>query len=60
MIPQLIRLLEVADMGVKEQVVWALGNIAGDCVGNRDAVIESNSIHLILNTLADVCFSSFT
>lgn len=44
-------------MQIREQVTWALGNIAGDCVGNRDAIVNSGCIPTLLNGLQDVVSS---
>lgn len=43
-------------MSIREQVTWALGNIAGDCVANRDAIINSGCITNLINGLNDVLF----
>jgi hypothetical protein len=48
----LIALLKRNSLEVKEQAIWALGNIAGDCVKNRDLVIAECGIFPLLEIIA--------
>jgi importin subunit alpha-6/7 len=43
-IPVFAELLMLPQENIREQAVWALGNIAGDCVDFRNAVIECGTI----------------
>jgi importin subunit alpha-1 len=43
-VPIFIQLLSSPNRDIKEQSVWALGNIAGDCSQLRDFVIRSDAI----------------
>lgn len=45
-------------MAVREQVTWALGNIAGDSVQYRDAIINSGCIDPLIAGFNHVSFSS--
>ncbi|KAG7155876.1 Importin subunit alpha-3-like 2 [Homarus americanus] len=47
----LVRLLSSPDMGVKEQAVWALGNIVGDGAECRDRAIQEGIIRPLINLL---------
>ena len=47
-IPRFVELLASPDEDVREQVVWALGNIAGDSAEHRDAVLRCNPLPQIL------------
>lgn len=38
-------------MEVVEQVIWGLGNIAGDCPMTRDTVLKSGALHKIAQVL---------
>lgn len=38
---------------VKEQVIWALGNISGDCIQYRDMILESGILDSILEQLGN-------
>lgn len=38
---------------VREQAVWALGNIAGDCPNFRDLVLQSGGLNPIMRLLGD-------
>lgn len=40
-VPVFVQLLESPNHDVQEQVVWALGNIAGDSPQCRDHVLDS-------------------
>ena len=41
-------------MNVREQAVWALGNIAGDSAQYRDAIIAAGTVNMLLTQLAAV------
>lgn len=43
-IPDFVRLLNSPDQNVREQSIWALGNIAGDSPELRDMVLKENVI----------------
>lgn len=46
-----MRLLSSPDAGVKEQAVWALGNIVGDGQACRDKALEAGIIRPLTNLL---------
>jgi len=50
-IPEFIRLLASPVMDVREQAVWALGNIAGDSPKCRDQVLQSRALRPLLSLL---------
>ncbi|KAF4655989.1 Importin alpha subunit (Karyopherin alpha subunit) (Serine-rich RNA polymerase I suppressor protein) [Perkinsus chesapeaki] len=52
-IPLFVALLASPDGEVREQAVWALGNIAGDSPRLRDMVLEANVLPGILNLFKD-------
>ena len=43
-IPSLVRLLECPHAEVREQAVWCLGNIAGDCPEFRDMILNARAL----------------
>jgi hypothetical protein len=43
-IPGLVRLLECPHAEIREQAVWCLGNIAGDCPEFRDMVLNARAL----------------
>lgn len=47
-VPLFVKLLESPNEDVREQVVWALGNIAGDSHMCRDLVLESGALQPLL------------
>jgi importin subunit alpha-6/7 len=47
-VEHLVRLVEVGDEALKDQCVWALGNIAGDCEATRDRVIQAGATDVLL------------
>lgn len=53
-LPDLIRLINSPNDGVREQATWALGNIAGDSVQYRDAIVNSGGVTLLLSYLNNV------
>lgn len=50
-VPALIRLLSSPNMELREQSVWALGNIAGDCPQLRDYVISNGVLQPLIDFL---------
>jgi HEAT repeat protein len=50
-VPHFARLLDSESEDVREQVVWALGNIAGDGVAARDLVLDSGALAPLLRRL---------
>lgn len=50
-VPIFVRLLSSPNDDVREQAVWALGNIAGDSPRCRDLVIQSNALDPLLAQL---------
>lgn len=47
-IPLFVNLLRSPNEDVREQVVWALGNIAGDSAGYRDQVLQAGALMPLL------------
>jgi hypothetical protein len=39
-----LKLLHSPNPDCREQACWGVGNIAGDCVGNRDKVLDSGAV----------------
>ena len=55
-VPIFIELLASPEADVREQAVWALGNIAGDSPDLRDYVLSKNAlIPLVYTPLFSVC-----
>ncbi|KAJ5071779.1 importin alpha [Anaeramoeba ignava] len=50
-LPIFVKLLDSHDLNVKEQAVWALGNIAGDSPILRDRVLESGILKPLVEVL---------
>lgn len=48
-----IHLLESSHPEVKEQAVWALGNVAGDCTECRDYLLNTGVMRPLLNLLRE-------
>lgn len=46
-VPMLIKLLFSENETVREQAVWAIGNIAGDNSNCRDMILQSNGLYLV-------------
>ena len=47
-VPPLVRLIGSKDEDVCEQSIWALGNIAGDCVQYRDMLLRSGVMSVLV------------
>merc|ERR1719273_2411846 len=43
-----VNILATEDGDIREQAVWALGNIAGDCAELRDRVLRANTLNYLL------------
>merc|ERR1719218_458066 len=52
-LPIFVQLLQSPNDDVKEQAVWALGNIAGDSPNFRDLVLQSGGLNPIMTVLRD-------
>lgn len=51
-VPLFVELIGSPDEDVREQSIWALGNVAGDCPALRDHVLESNMMGPLLAAMA--------
>jgi len=51
--PMFVQLLQSPNDDVREQAVWALGNIAGDSPNFRDLVLQSGGLNPIMTVLRD-------
>jgi len=51
-LPIFVELLRSPNDDVREQAVWALGNIAGDSPNFRDLVLQSGGLHPIMQVLS--------
>lgn len=49
--PAMIKLIESHDIDVRDQAIWCLSNIAGECVEYRDKLLESNCLDKIISIL---------
>merc|ERR1719382_1234063 len=52
-LPIFVQLLESPNDDVREQAVWALGNIAGDSPNFRDLVLQSHGLNPIMTVLRE-------
>jgi len=52
-LPLFVVLLQSPNEDVREQAVWALGNIAGDCPNFRDLVLQSGGLNPIMRIVGD-------
>lgn len=52
-VPEFIKLLSSSVPDVREQAVWALGNIAGDSPQCRDYVLQQGALRPLLNLLSE-------
>merc|ERR1719421_921500 len=52
-LPIFVQLLQSPSDDVREQAVWALGNIAGDSPNFRDLVLQSGGLNPIMSVLVD-------
>jgi hypothetical protein len=52
-VPLFVRLLSSPEADVREQAVWALGNIAGDSPQLRNFVLSCGALPPLINLLAD-------
>lgn len=50
-VPVFVRLLQSSDLETCEQVVWSLGNIAGESSVCRDIVLDCGALHPLLTLL---------
>lgn len=51
--PEFIKLLSSPVLDVREQAVWALGNIAGDSPHCRDYVLQQGALRPLLALLSE-------
>ena len=52
-VPEFIKLLSSSVLDVREQAVWALGNIAGDSPQCRDYVLQQGALRPLLTLLSE-------
>ena len=58
-IPIFVHLLDSPDVEVREQAVWAIGNIAGDSPACRDAVLVADALPRMLKYLSHTSKPTF-
>lgn len=49
----LVELAQAGALPVRDQAVWALGNLAGDCVALRDIVVAAGGLTALLRTIVE-------
>lgn len=54
-VPHFVMLLDSAAVDVREQAVWALGNIAGDSAELRDYVLKCGALRPLIATITSNC-----
>jgi len=56
----LVKLLESPNEEVREQAVWAIGNIGGDAAHCRDIILQHNGLQLLINCVENTTKASMT
>eukprot|EP01064_Diplonema_japonicum_P023105 TRINITY_DN33559_c0_g1_i1.p1 TRINITY_DN33559_c0_g1~~TRINITY_DN33559_c0_g1_i1.p1 ORF type:complete len:504 (+),score=141.60 TRINITY_DN33559_c0_g1_i1:41-1552(+) len=51
-LPIFVQLMQTGNDDLREQSIWALGNIAGDCAPLRDAILSMNVLHILIAIVA--------
>jgi len=49
----LVELAQTGALPVRDQAVWALGNLAGDCVELRDVLVAAGALPALLRTIVE-------
>lgn len=44
-IPLFVQMLKSTTLGIVEQAIWAIGNIASDCIYYRDQILRAGGLH---------------
>jgi hypothetical protein len=50
-IPLFVELLQSSNIKIASQAVWAIGNISGDCIAYRDAIIAAGAIPYLVEVI---------
>jgi importin subunit alpha-1 len=50
-VPALVRMMRDGDESVRDQPVWALGNVAGDCAEHRDLVLAHGALEVLVDDI---------